>query len=285
MKTLYSVIRTPERQSPLGVHSLIKENVSTDHLMPPPDISSPPQPTYLSLRLSNIPSRVKLLYQLFIHTLLLATVTLLVVQHFHSCTSSSPSPSSSSPLAQSRVNCHFSFEQLTRRQKNMLVDEFLQGKINGTNYTSCNICDLTRQLRNFTLECASMRFKLNQSLAQCNEENDELRDLVKSQYSLTYASLEHPSFSPSSSSSSYSSSSSSSLSSSGHRVNRDSLASNDHPLIRREQAEMKAISQVDFENKLQKELVRDYEKNFHRNFEHRIKEPANASTIDMDVDE
>lgn len=143
------------------------------------------------------------------------------------------------------------------------MDEFLQGNINGTNYKACNICDLTRQLRNFTLECAKMSLQLNQSLSRCNDDNDYLRDVVNSRYSFSFAP-----------SSSYS----------GHRVNRHSSANDDSP-TRRENAEARALSQVEFEKKLQKVLVKDYEKNFHHNIEHHLDTYENGTSFDSDGDE
>lgn len=71
------------------------------------------------------------------------------------------------------------FSQLNLMEKNCLVDEFLQGKINGTNYTSCLICDLARQLRNFTIECAYSRNIINESLIQCEKELRQIQsDLI-----------------------------------------------------------------------------------------------------------
>ena len=62
------------------------------------------------------------------------------------------------------------FSKLTLMEKNSLIDEFLQGKINGTNYDSCQICNLTRQLRNYTPECKSIVVNLEERLQVCQEE-------------------------------------------------------------------------------------------------------------------
>ena len=85
-------------------------------------------------------------------------------------------------------NLSIKFSQLTLRQKNLLVDEFLQAKVNGTTYTSCNICHLARQLRNFTVECASDRIDLTQNLKECKDENTNLRQMFKLDYFVHFKS-------------------------------------------------------------------------------------------------